>query len=396
MMTEIRTVENLFGIDYTNTKGPADSITTAYACVRLIAQTIASTNIDSIDKKQEIIASNPLDRMLNGTKYNFFNSIMYDYLFNGNGYALILDNELIYLPQNQVQVYITNKQSNPYYYQVSAFEKSFQIWPENMIHIRNITSDGINGLSPISVHKNTFDSALSMSDYQSNFVENSAAISGIITTDKKMNKETIQTLRENFSNKFSGSTNSGKVPVLTEGMKFDQLKRISPIDMDYLKQAGLNKSQIAEIFGVPLTMLGTSDSTYSNSETHALMFQNYTLTPIMSNIEQELKLKLKVSFRYTVNSIKLSSAKDKSDSLSLLVNTGIITANEARKFYNLPSMTGGDELKKEENLVGNALSAPKDTVDTNKDAGTDKAPSKRSREDIEVEIHRLKSELGRI
>lgn len=385
MNTEIRTVDNIFGVnaeDWSeiNSTG-AESIATVYACSRIIANTIASTPLNYITKDNDVIVKNPVSNMIQNTNFSFFNNLIYDYVLHGNGYALLLQNELIYIPQSQVAIYVT--QEAGHYYNVTRNGKVFQIWPENIIHLKNVTNDGITGISPISLHRATFTGALNMSSYQTNFVDNSAAIAGVITTEKKLNKETVEILRENFSNKFSGSQNAGKIPVLPEAMKFQQLDRISPIDLGYIQQSELTKVNIAEIFGVPLSMISSTATKYSNAEQQALMYNNYTIQPILINLQEELTLKLLSirntnKYQFKVDTIAMSDSKSKADSISLLTNTGIITPNEARKYYGLPAVAGGDELQSEkENEVGDEQAEPKNTEKTNATAEKDTPPSKR-------------------
>lgn len=380
MNTEIRTVDSsIFGVDYLSTNTNVEGISTVYSCVRLIAQTIAQTDLLHKSDENEVLKNSTLTKRLvepqkNQSYYNWMLNMTRDLILRGNGYAIILSDELLYIPEPQVQVYITNQEENPYFYQITNQGKSFRVFPENILHFRNISSDGIIGMNPIAMHSATFDSALSMSDYASKFVDNAAQISGVIETPKKLNKETIEQLRTNFSNKFSGSANAGKVPVLTEDMKFKQLNRISPLDLDYINSAKLNKSQISEIFQVPLVFLST-DMTYNNSESQSLIFQNYTINPLLRGIEQEMSIKLGETLKFQVDSIKQASTKEKSDSLSLLVNTGILTPNESRKHFGLPAIKGGDEIKASED----SKAAPKNTEDTNNPSNMDKSPSKRSK-----------------
>jgi len=379
MENEIRSVDNIFNITTTTSNSNVEGISTLYACVRLITQTIAATELKHIDKSQEVLNNTRLAKKLqepqaNQSLYNWLSNMTHDLILKGNSYAIILPNEILYVPESQVQIYITEQEENPYFYQISNYGKSFRLFPDNVLHFRNIAIDGIVGINPISFHASTFNASLSMAEYQSKFVDNAAQISGVITTEKKLNKETIEQLRSNFSNKFSGANNAGKVPVLSEGMKFNQLDRISPLDMDFINSAKLNKTQIAEIFNVPLSFLG-SEMTYNNSEVEALRFINYTLAPIYKTIEQEMTLKLisdNTRLNFIVDSIKSASTKEKAESLSLLVNTGIITPNESRKHYGLTSLQGGDELKSEANKIGEAVQAPKNTEDTNVPANKDK------------------------
>ena len=383
-MEEIRSVDNIFGTTSIANNSNVEGISAVYACVKLLAQSIASTDLIHRDNDREVLSSSLISKRLkepqkNQTWYSWMSSIAYDLVLKGNAYAIILDDELLYVESEKVQVYLTNQQENPYYYQINHYGKSFQLFPDSILHFKNISSDGIIGVNPIHTHSSTFNSSLAMQEYQTKFVDNSAQISGVLNITGVLKKETQLELKDNFSVKFGGSQNAGKIPVLPDNVEFKQLNRISPLDMDYINSAKLNKTQIAEIFQVPLSFLGT-EMTYNNAEVESLRFNNYTLQPLFKSIEQEMSLKLldtqDSKLEFIVDSIKMASTKEKSDSLSLLKNTGIITPNEARKHFGYPAIKGGDELTKEENLKGEALAQPKNTDDTNPTAEKITPPSK--------------------
>lgn len=395
-----------------------NSISTAYACIRLLTNNTAMTylkHIETTEDGNEEMTTSRLTHLLknptsNVSYYQFMQDITNDFIGKGNGYAIIIrDNgspsELLYVPEYQVAIYKTDDVNYPYYYQVTNYGQSFRLAPEDMLHLRNISLDGIVGLSPITVHRLTFDSAESINEYNKAFMDNATSISGILSTDKKLKKETVDDLRKNFGSKFGGASNAGKTPVLSEGMEYTQLRAVSPLDADYIANRKLNKSDIAEIFGVPLSMLGSVESTYTNAEQLALIYNNYTMQPIFEMIAQEMSIKLipkynrtKQKLEFYVDSLKLASSKEKAETVSLLTNTGIVTPNESREYYGLSKKDGGDELMSADNEVGDEVEAPKNTDDTNVDEGTPETPSKdiRSIEDIDLEIHKLKSARGRL
>ena len=380
---EIRSLTSVFGDKSINTN--QEAIATLYSCIRLITNTISATQLKHLNIDQEEITESSTTKTLrspaeNVTYFNWMNNMTRDLILHGNSYTKIQNSELIYIPHNRVQIYITHKEEAPFYYHITHFGKVEKLFPEQMIHFKNVSEDGILGISPLQLHKSTFDAASSMVEYTKNFVDNSSGISGFISTTKKMSKQSILELVKTFKAKFTGIKNAGNVPVLPEGMTFTSVSRASAADIDFINNYKLNKSLIAEIFQVPLSMLGTTDLAYTNAEANALMYQNYTINPIMRNIEQELSLKLltntKENIKFLVDSLQLSSTKEKADSLSLLVNTQIFTPNEARKKYGFTSINGGDEFKQKDNLVGDAVKAPKNTDITNSLANIDKPPSK--------------------
>ena len=411
-------VGNVPSVFTSSSTSDVNAVSTAYACIRLLSNNTAMTflrHIEKIDEGVEELTTSRLSALLknpapNVSGFSFMQNITNDFIGRGNGYAIIIRDmgspvELLYVPTTSVSVYITLDPNYPYYYQVSKDGRSFRISPEDMIHLRNISLDGIVGLSPITVHRLTFDSAMSINEYNKAFMDNATSISGILSTDKKLKKETVDDLRKNFGSKFGGAANAGKTPVLSEGMKYDQLKAVSPLDADYIATRKLNKSDIAEIFGVPLSMLGSVESTYANAEQLALIYNRFTMNPIFEMIAQEMTLKLipkysrsKQKLEFYSDSLKLASSKEKAETVSLLKNTGIITANESREYYGMQKIAGGDVIADESNEVGDEAQAPKNTDETNTPTTEPKtsAPTTRSLEEIDLEIHKLKSERGRV
>lgn len=193
-------------------------------------------------------------------------------------------------------------------------------------------------------------------------------------------------------------------------MQYTQMKVISPLDADYVANRKMNKSDVSEIFGVPITMLGDVTATYANAESLALIFQRYTINPLYEMVAQELSTKLiprhnksKQKLEFVPETLKLASSKERAETVSLLKNTGIITANESREYYGLPKLKGADELTKDEKNVskGQNQMAPKNTENTNPEPGTPKTdgninPQNRSKDDIDDEIQKLKSIRGRM
>ena len=192
---EIRTIDNIFDSNPTTSNGLAINIATVYSCIRILSSTIAATKIEYINSDEEKLPINPLHSKIKGTKFNFMTSILHDLFLHGNGFAWIKNNELIYLPNASVQIYITDNEEITHYYQISHFGKSFKIYEDEILHFKNMSNDGIIGLSPLQLHRQTFDSALSLQSYQENYVLNSTAISGIITTPKILELASVTILQ---------------------------------------------------------------------------------------------------------------------------------------------------------------------------------------------------------
>ena len=240
---------SLFSTDYGTTSKSPLSISTAYACMKLKANTISSTRLNyykSTETGNKLLKGNALTKLMKkpymNMSYNIWMNTMVLNLDNsGNSYAHIIRDrngrpkELQPLQPSEVSIMETFNELEPFYYQVTkSNKKTIKVFPEDMVHFKNISIDGITGISPIQQHKLLFDSAKGQDGYHKMFIENSAGLSGVIETEKKLSKEVVEELRDNFSSKFSGTKNAGKTPVLPEGMKYKQLNVMSPMDTDYI------------------------------------------------------------------------------------------------------------------------------------------------------------------
>jgi len=418
--TEVRTSTTasifnwLFG---NNTNKSYLNISTVYACIRMLSDSISMTPLklyQTTDKGREEITNTPLSRLLknpqaNTTGFQWMNTMLVQLTGWGNAYSVIeYDDDmnpmsLIYIPSSSVGVYETFNEVEPYYYQVTMNSgKLMKIFPEQMLHFRNISLNGYEGLSPIAYHASTFDRAYYESEYATNFMQKGGSMSGIITTDKKLKADQIKQLKEDFSNAYGGSENAGKTPVLGDGMIYTQLKPMSPADADYVNSKKLTKSEIMEIYKVPPPLLGIIDATYSNTEQLALIYQRYTLTPIYAMIEQEMSLKLisfvkqdKFYLEFMSDALLNATAKDKAEVVTKLTEKGVMTLNEARRKYNLKDLTDLDEV------VLPLNSAP---MKLHKEVLTPKEPDPISSEVVEIEsddelrqlVHKLSSDIGRL
>jgi HK97 family phage portal protein len=399
------------------------SLPTAYACIRLLANSVSQTEIRDLSKTangKEHLSNSRLTKLLrnpapNVTQFQFFSTMMTSLTGRGNAYAYIVrdDNqspiELIFIPSESVGVFNTDSIDEPYYYRITLNDNSMlKVWPEDMIHLKNITIDGFNGINPIQEHSLTLDSSGKISEYINSFMGNASQISGVIEGEQKVKQETVTQIRENFGKIYGGASNSGKTAVLGDGFKYKQLKPISPLDADYIKSKQINDNDIMRIYGVPPPMIGQMDATYNNTEQLALIFQRQTLQPIFVSIQQELSLKLIPSryqgvrmLEFTPNPLKMATARDKAETMALLKREGAITPNEVREEYGLIKIDGLDEITLPLNIAPLGLHKevlipvepePMETEVIEEDPQMQPEQS----EDETRELHKVKSELGRV
>ena len=151
---------------------------------------------------------------------------------------------------------------------------------------------------------------------------------------------------------FGGSSNSGKVAVLEEGMKYTPIS-ISLEQAQFLETRKFQINEIARIFRVPPHMVGDIEkSSFSNIEQQSLEFVKYTLDPWVVRWEQSIQRTLlspdekKIYFvKFNLEGLLRGDYQSRINGYATARQNGWMSANDIRELENLdriPAEEGGD------------------------------------------------------
>ena len=315
----------------------AMSIPAVYSAVSKISNAIASIKMENAPKA--------LDRepQENITRYNWTNTIIKNILLHGNAYAHIQGNQLILLdPKNVSAFYNVDAQKIVYYQHLNV-----KIYPEDLLHFKNITKDNLShmGHSALNNFSSTFEGINKANDYQNNYLVNAARPSLWIETVKKMGVDAVNDLKTAFAEKQSGSQNSGKIVVMSDGMQLHELNGVnSLVDSDLVKLKEMSLKDIAMMFNLPVSSLDASLATYSNTVESNLEFLKLTINPLLTNFKEEINLKLNSNMSFDTSSLIEGSYEDKIRTLTSAIAGGLLTPNEARARLNYEKLEDGNKL----------------------------------------------------
>lgn len=182
-------------------------------------------------------------------------------------------------------------------------------------------------------------------------LEKGAAVGGIFTATDMISEEGIARLRQEIQNYYSGAVNAGRQLFLEAGINFNPNTQ-SNKDMDFAALKDRVTTQIYKNLKIPLPLINESTMTMANLDASVLLLYDNAVLPLIRRIFSELTTFLMPRFGNSENLIfwfddsKISALEPRR--LSLLqqkVQTGVLTANEARRDIQLPPFKeGGDEL----------------------------------------------------
>ncbi len=280
------------------------------ACVSTLSQTVSMCPIhqlkESPDGELERQYGSNAERVMlnpnpNQTRSLFMNNLIRSVYYSGNGYAYAVRNgtgavgQLYLLDPKNVNPVQDPETGDVFYWVSPNSDNKYNtdtdfIYPErDMLHVRiNVDPrEPLKGVSPITAAANSIAASNAITGQQANFFNNMSRPSGILTTDEKLGRDQMLQLRDAIAKQTQGR-DSGKVPVLGNGLKFQSMA-LSSQDAQMVEAFGMTVQSISSVFRVPLPMINDlQGSTFNNAEQLINWFLSSGLGFLLEHIELEL------------------------------------------------------------------------------------------------------------
>lgn len=163
-------------------------------------------------------------------------------------------------------------------------------YADRILHVPAFGYDGLVGLSPIGVARQTIGTAIARDRWEGDFYGNGASPGGYLQHPGKLSPGAKADLRAQWEAMHRGSGNRHRAAVLEEGLTW-QSAGMPLRDMQFVENASYSTNQIARIFHVPPEMIGGTREgglTYSTVEGQALHFVKFSLRRWLTRIERAL------------------------------------------------------------------------------------------------------------
>lgn len=374
-------------------------VNTVYACVSLIAKTVASLPLYVYrvgDDGKQPARDLPLWSMLhdapNGrmTSFTWRETQMAHLLLWGNAFAQIVlaDGVKRLVPVMPWDVSVKQDGGDLVYDVKSARGETRRVLSGEMVHVAGLGFDGMIGCSPITDYaRNTLGLAMAADLHAARTFANGARPSGVLEHPGRLGVDAAKRIREQWSDIHGGTANAGKTAVLEEGMKFNPVT-VNPEDAQLLETRKFTVEQIATAFGVPPHKVGSLDrATFSNIEHQAIEFVTDCIRPWCVRWEQELKRKLTlpedgVAIEFKLDGLLRGDTKSRFEAYAIGRQNGWLSANDVRELENMNLIDGGDQYLVPVNMTTPArLEAAPETNDTqtNEDGANGQADTRATR-----------------
>ncbi len=351
----------------------AIQVSAVYACVRVIAETVASLPLhvyETTDTGSRKANEHPLYRLLHDepntemTSFVWRETMLSHLLLYGNSYCQIIRSGrskivgLYPLLPDRMTVDRDSKGKLTYTYTTSDGKIAY-LAPEDVLHIPGLGFDGVMGYSPIALEKAAIGLGIAAEEYGSKFFANGARPSGILTHPNTVKDPAA--LRASWNAAYGGSGNASRVAVLEEGMTFTPLS-IPNNEAQFLETRKFQVTEICRIFRVPPHMIGDLErATFSNIESQNISFAVHTIRPWLVRIEQAVNRALipenekgRFYAQFNIDGLMRGDYKSRMEGYAIARQNGWMSTNDIRALENLNPISeeeGGDAYLVNGNMI---------------------------------------------
>lgn len=345
-----------------------------YACVKVLAETMATTSLrmrksvpgGSIDAPEhpleEVIRYQP--NALN-TATEFWETMIFQAALRGESYAEIVPRgggrvELIPLDPGRVTVEVLRDRSFRFRYTDQLTNSTRVLLQEEVFRVPGMSHDGLTPIRAVDVAAEAIGIGMAADQYAARVFSNRLNIGGYLTTAKSLSPEAQKNLVDALMKRFAGPTNAHRPIILGEGLKFERAT-MDASQAQLLEARKWQVTEVARFWRIPLHMLGIYEgSTHSNVEEQSVGFVRYTIRPWAKRIEQAIRRDLIVAkafyfAEFNLESLLRGQTEQRGNYFAQALGSGghapWMTVNEVRRIEGWNPVEGGEGLRAPINSV---------------------------------------------
>lgn len=261
----------------------------------------------------------------------------------GNGYAAIQRSmggqAISLLPVHPLRVEVERERdTGELYYDVwNEGRVRERVEARDMLHLKNMSPDGMVGLSMASLAATTIAAGLAQDQHGEAFFANGGRPSGVLEHPDTLSPEARERLAEQWSKSY-GSGNAYRTAVLEGGMKYNALS-MPNTDAQFLESRRFTVEEIARWFRLPPSKLqDLARATLTNIEEMGRAYLEDSLQAHLVEFEEEVTAKLlpgKRHARFVTSSLTRGKGAERAQFYNAAIMGGWMTVNDVREAENL-------------------------------------------------------------
>ena len=281
----------------------------------------------------------------------FRRNLVTDYLIDGNIFIYFDGVHLYHLPANKMIIHA----SDSTYIEKFTFNETINYKPSEIIHIKDNSFYSIyRGVSRLKPALRTMILMRSMRDFQDNFFKNGAVPGLVLKSPNTLSEKIKERMIQSWTARYRPDAGGRRPLILDGGIEIDSVANVNFKELDFQAAISENEKIILKALGIPPIMLDSGNN--ANLRPNMRMYYLETILPIVRKMNFALERYFGFALSEDITDIPAlqPELRDQSQYYSALVNTGIISPNEARDALGFDSVEGYDDLRVPANIAGSA------------------------------------------
>lgn len=282
----------------------------------------------------------------------FRRNLVTDYLLDGNIFIYFDGVHLYHLPAQHVTIHADEET----YIKKFTFKERVVFSPDEIIHVKENSFYSIyRGVSRLKPALRTMILMQRMRDFQDNFFKNGAVPGLVLKSPNTLSEKIKERMIQSWSMRYN-PTGGGRRPLILDGgIEIDNLSNVNFKELDFQSSIAENEKVILKALGIPPLLVDSGNN--ANIKPNMRLYYLETVLPIVRKMNEAMERFFGFELAEDITTIPALQPElnEQSAYYSTLVNTGIISPNEARLKLGFEPVTGYDDLRVPANIAGSAV-----------------------------------------
>jgi len=282
---------------------------------------------------------------------SFKRNLIIDLMIDGNIFIYFDGAHLYHLPADKVRIETDASTFISKY----TYENSIDYSPNEIIHIKENSFNSIyRGVPRLKPAFRTMQLLSSMRNFQDNFFKNGAVPGLVLKSPNTLSEKIKERMLQAWVARYNPQSGGRRPLFLDGGLEVENLTEVNFKDLDFQEGIKSNERIILEAMGIPPILLDGGNN--ANIRPNHRLYYLETILPIVRKLGYALERYFGFEVSEDVTGIPAlqPELRDQAAYYATLVNTGIMSPNEAREALGKDPVDGFDEPRVPANIAGSA------------------------------------------
>tara|TARA_R100000426_G_scaffold73819_1_gene51551 strand:+ start:581 stop:1789 length:1209 start_codon:yes stop_codon:yes gene_type:complete len=281
----------------------------------------------------------------------FRRNLLIDLLIDGNIFVYFDGQHMYHLPAEKIDI----ETDETTYINKFVYDNSIEYSTSEIIHIKENSFHSIyRGVPRLKPAHRTMQLLVNMRNFQDNFFKNGAVPGLVLKSPNTLSEKIKDRMLQAWVARYNPSTGGRRPLFLDGGLEVDNLTEVNFKELDFQEAIRSNEKIILEALGVPPILMDSGNN--ANIRPNQRLYYLETILPIVKKIMKAYERFFGFKLVEDVTGVPAlqPELRDQASYYASLVNTGIMTPNEARESLNLETVEGFDTPRIPANIAGSA------------------------------------------